>query len=144
MTDRLSIICGSALALSTQARHFVAKLLWSASCAIVPFFAEVGMKLRSAGQSLTSKAISFRPNGDNNVVVWAQEDLTRDSDTLMNKSRPSRFDEENWDGLNEYIPLATSPKFGAGRRIQSYGSTLETEVAQERGVLSRMRRYLKL
>jgi len=149
----LSVFGGAALASSARARHFVVEAFRNASYAVVPALAEVGLKLRPLGRSLnslTSKAMldaRFRP-GDDNLVRWAQEDMALDSDIMVNGSSGSgayQLDEESqWDGSNEYIPLARSPRFGTGRRVQSYGSTPEVATFQERGVMSRMRKYLKM
>jgi len=148
--DRFSVISVSALASSTRARHFALELFQKASYAVVPVAVEVGLKLRPLGQSLnslTSKAISgvrFRTGGDN-LVRWAQEDMALESDIMVNGSaRAHRLDEESWDGSDEYIPLATSPRVGTGSRVPSYGSTPERPTLREGAVMSRMRKYFKI
>lgn len=151
---RLSVICGSALVSSTRARHFALGLFQKASYVVAPVVVEVGLKLRPVGQSLNSlasKAISgvrFRTSGDN-LVRWAQEDMALESDIMVNGSasaRAYRLDEESWDGSDEYIPLATSRRFGTGARVPSYGSTPDHEgsTLREGAVMDRMRRYFKI
>ena len=111
----------------------------------------MGLTLQPIGQSLnslTTKAMSgvrFR-QGDDDLVRWAQEDMALDSDIMVNGAgRAHRFDEESWDGSDEYIPLATSPRFGTGRRIPSYGSTPDgPTLVQEGAVMGRIRKYLKI
>jgi hypothetical protein len=150
----LSVIGGSALASSARARHLFITHLQSASYAIVPILSQVRFKLQPLGHSLhslTSKPTSasgrFRP-GDERLVRWAQEDMALDSDVMVNGGAYDYHDDEErgWDGSGEYIPLATSPRRGWGVRMQSYGSTVAPEVptSQERGAMSRIRRYLKI
>jgi len=53
------------------------------------------------------------------------------------------LEEVGWDGdgLDEYIPLTTSPKYGRGRRLQSYGTTPEVDMFDQ--VDSGIGRYFK-
>jgi len=149
----LIIICGSALASSTRARHSTVEALRNVSYSVISVLAEVGLKLQPLGRSLnslTSKAMSSvrsRP-GDDHFVPWAQEDTALDSDIMVNgfgQAGAYPLDEEGqWVASSEYIPLATSPRFGTGRRFQSYGTTLGVETFHERGVMSRMRKYFKM
>lgn len=149
----LSVISCSALASSPRARHFIVEHLRTASSIAVPVFSKVGLKLGPIGQSLNSlksKAVSsvrFRRR-DDTLMRWAQEEMALDSDVMVNGSDTYyQVDEESesWEGLSsEYIPLATGSGLGKGRRIQSYGSTHDRVTSHEIGVLSRMKRYLKI
>ena len=77
-----------------------------------------------------------------------QEEIDLDSDVMVNHHSSYQLDEESWYGLpNEYIPLAMSPAgstFKPGQRVQSYGSVTEVATSQERGFVSRMKRYLRV
>ena len=58
--------------------------------------------------------------------------MALDAEDLMLGSSVDVHDleEVGWDGdgLDEYIPLTTSPKYGRGRRLQSYGTTPEVDM----------------
>jgi hypothetical protein len=71
--------------------------------------------------------------------------MALESDIMVNGSaRAYRMDEESWDGSDEYIPLATSRRFGTGARVPSYGSTPEGPTLRDGAVMDRMRRYFKI
>ena len=44
-------------------------------------------------------------------------------------------EEWNGNGMDEYIPLTISPKYGKSRKVRSYGATPDVETFEERGVI---------
>jgi len=112
--------------------------------ALLPFLAEVVIKLKPIGQSITSlmsKTIFRFRQGDHDPAHWAEEeDMALDSEDLMpNRSMDVHdLEEVGWDGdgLSEYIPLTTSPKYGRGRRLQSYGTTPEVDTFEQVDVMT--------
>ncbi|KAJ3511444.1 hypothetical protein NLJ89_g4093 [Agrocybe chaxingu] len=144
----LSVACGSILYSSERARHFTAEHVASAAHALTPLLSMAAIKLRPVAHlvsSVTTKSISrlatpFRV-GDSQLVQWAEEDMALDDseDTMVNGGGaydPYELDRWRGDGLDEYIPLTISPKYGRGRRARSYGATPDVETFAERGLAS--------
>ncbi|CAA7262544.1 unnamed protein product [Cyclocybe aegerita] len=144
----LSAACGSILYSSERARRFTAEHVASAAHALTPLLSMAAIKLRPVAHlvsTVTTKSISrlgtrFRV-GDSQLVQWAEEDMALDDseDTMVNGGGaydPYELDRWRGDGLDEYIPLTISPKYGRGRRARSYGSTPDVETFAERGLAS--------
>ena len=76
-------------------------------------------------------------------------EMALDSEDVMVNARGTYeqydVDVEGWngDGLDEYIPLTFSPKYGRGRRVRTYGSTPEVETFAERGSMGGLGRCFK-
>jgi len=151
----LSLICGTILASSPRARHFVIAHVGSTVYTLLSFLAGVVIKLKPIGQSIASKTIFRFRQEDHDLTLWAEEDMALDSeDMMLNSSVMNAHDryhleeeeEVGWDGdgLSEYIPLTTSPKYGRARRFQSYGTTPGVEhlgFDQVDSVVTRAGRY---
>ncbi|KIM43535.1 hypothetical protein M413DRAFT_383142 [Hebeloma cylindrosporum] len=149
-----SLFCGY-IASSSRARHFTSAKLKGASYAVLPFFTQVYVKLRPIGQSISHFASNsivrlgtrFR-QGDSQLVRWAQEDMALDNagDLMVNgEGAYDLYDAggEGWNGMDEYIPLTISPKYGKGRRVRSYGATPDVETFEERGLMNGIGRIFR-
>jgi hypothetical protein len=142
---RTSLFCGY-IASSSWARHFTSEKLKGVSYAVLPLVTQVYVKVRPIGQSIGHFASNsivrlgtrFR-QGDSQLVRWAEEDMALDDagDVMVNGAGAvyDRYD-EGWNGMDEYIPLTISPKYGKGRRARSYGATPDVETFEERGVMN--------
>jgi len=143
---RTSLFCGY-IASSSRARHFTREKLKGVSYAVLPLLIQVYVKLQPIGQSISHFASTsivrlgtrFR-QGDSQLVRWAQEDMALDDgDVMVNGAGAyGRYDGEGeeWNGVDEYIPLTISPKYGKSRKIRSYGATPDVETFEERGVMN--------
>ncbi|KDR70202.1 hypothetical protein GALMADRAFT_144875 [Galerina marginata CBS 339.88] len=147
------LVGGSFLA-SSRARQLAKDNITGFGYTVVPLLAQVITKLRPIGNSISNLTASslgrlarFR-QGDSQLVRWAQEDMSlMDSeDVMVNGSGAyNGYDsrDEGWDanGLDEYIPLTISPKYGKGRRVRSYGATPDVETFEERGIMTGLSKY---
>ncbi|KAF8960608.1 hypothetical protein BDZ97DRAFT_1760559 [Flammula alnicola] len=154
-----TLVFGSILFSSTRARHFMSQKLRSVSYTLLPLLSHAAFKLGPIGNSinkLASKLIvrlgsRFR-QGESQLVRWAQEDmsLADSEDVMVNGSGAYGgygLDDDEWngEGLEEYIPLTISPKYGKGRRVRSYGATPDVETFEERdpGLMSGLGKYFR-
>jgi hypothetical protein len=143
-----SLFCGC-LASSSRARHFTSEKLKGVTYVVLP---QVYVKLRPIGQSISHFASNsivrlgtrFR-QGDNQLVRWAEEDMALDDagDVMVNGAGAYDCYDEGWNGMDEYIPLTISPKYGKGRRLRSYGATPDVETFEERGVINGIGRFFR-
>jgi len=146
-------------ATSARARQFANEKARGARHAAVPLLSTLTAQLYPVGQSIqgfTARATArlgspFRQSG-NRLVRWAQEDMSlleAEDDVMVNGSDAyAHLDGQtfDWDGdgLDEYIPLTASPRYGQTRRgVRSYGSTPEVETFAERGVTHGLGRFFR-
>ena len=134
------------IASSSCARHFTREKLKGVSYAVLPLLVQVYVKFLPIGQSINhfaSKSIArlgtrFR-QGDSQLVRWAEEDMALDDggDVMVNEAGAYDRYDERWNGIEEYIPLTISPKYGKSRRVRSDGATPGVETFEERwGVMN--------
>ncbi|KAF4610282.1 hypothetical protein D9613_010490 [Agrocybe pediades] len=141
---------------SARARHFANEKARGVTYATVPLLSTAAEKIypialsiqRIAAHSLARVGAPGFRQGSSRLVQWAQEDMSlgmeggqdvmvNGSDAydhlILDQSDLAADDGWNADGMDEYIPLRTSP--GRSRRVvRSYGTTPDVETFAERGV----------
>ncbi|KAF9526974.1 hypothetical protein CPB83DRAFT_856907 [Crepidotus variabilis] len=130
----------STILTSPRARHYIAEHIYGAGYAILPSISIAALKLKPIADALAALVpkgmVPFR-QGDSSLVRWAEEEMALDSEDVMVNGRGAYeqydVDVEGWngDGMDEYIPLTLSSKYGKGRRVRSYGATPEVETFAE-------------
>ncbi|KAF8908135.1 hypothetical protein CPB84DRAFT_1767374 [Gymnopilus junonius] len=135
---------------SRRVRHLTGEKLKGIARTVVPLMAQAALKLQPILISITTMTSKFIGRlgsrfrkGDSQLVQWAEEDMSlMDSEDVMVNGAGAYDGEWNGEGVDEYIPLTISPKFGRGRHVRSYGTTPEVETFAERGVMTGLSKYL--